>query len=187
MGLVDSQSVALDFGQMLDSVLPHPDSFAVWELPDSTRIGVDQVLRRAEFDSLQAERAAALAAADAARVADSLAAEALAADSLAADSLAADSLAADSLAGIPRVAVPVPPPVQPDTVEPAVTEPDTSAATQLLAQRPALYSAIVIITARPLIAGTRYWVEATVFNLLAVPERSGRFLVLPAAAEPDST
>jgi hypothetical protein len=46
---------------------------------------------------------------------------------------------------------------------------------------------MVITTVEPLEPGMRYWVEATVSNLLGAALQSGRFLTVPAVAEPDST
>lgn len=181
--LVDSQSVAIEFNQMLGLALPGADAFAVWELPDSNRVPVNRVLLRAEFDSLR--QAAADSAADAA-VADSL--RAAAADSL---GVALDSARApiDSAALAPPVTVVA------DTTQGAVPADSLAAAAEadsirtalLLAQRPTLFSEIVITTVEPLEPGTRYWVEATVFNLLGAMLQSGRFLTVPAVAEPDST
>ncbi len=156
--LVDSQSVAIEFSQSLTAALPSLDAISILQLPDSIRIAVQQVMRRAEFDSL---RAVARAAADSAA--------------------AADSTPADTTGGAVAVAAVPEPPV----VEEA--EPDTSQVAQLLAQRPALYSEIVVVTAAPLVPGTDYWIEATVSNLLLIVLQSGRPLNIPAAAAPDST
>ena len=57
----------------------------------------------------------------------------------------------------------------------------------MLAERPALISDLVLMMSGPLQPGTRYWVEGNVSNLLGALLQSGRFLVLPEAAEPDST
>jgi len=172
--LVDSQSVTIEFDQMLGLTFPSADAFAVWELPDSNRVPVDWVLLRAEFDSLRQAVA----------------------DSAAADSLRAappDSLgvALDS-AGAPIDLAALAPP---DTTQGAVPADSLAAAAEadsihtalILAQRPTLFSEIVITTVGPLEPGTRYWVEATVSNLLGAVLQSGRFLTVPAAAEPDST
>lgn len=176
--LVDSQSVAIEFNQMLGLTLPGADAFAVWELPDSNRVPVNRVLLRAEFDSLRQAAADSAAAADAA-AADSL--RAAAADSLgvALDSVALappDTVVADTTQG----AVPA------DSLT-AAAEADSARTALLLAQRPTLFLGIVITTAEPLKPETRYWVEATVSNLLGAMLQSGRFLTVPAVAEPDST
>ncbi len=183
--LVDSQSVAIEFSQMLGLTLPGADAFAVWELPDSNRVPVNRVLLRAEFDSLRQAAADSAAAVDAA-AADSV--RAALADSL--------GVAPDS-AGAPIDSAP---PAPPDTVVAdttlgavpadslaAAAEADSARTALLLAQRPTLFSEIVIATVEPLKPGTRYWVEATVSNLLGATLQSGRFLTVPAVAEPDST
>jgi hypothetical protein len=183
--LIDSQSVAIEFNQMLGLTLPDADAFAVWELPDSNRVPVNRVLLRAEFDSLRQATADSLAAADSA-----------AADSLRAAT--ADSLggALDS-AGAPIDSAALDPPdtVVADTTQGAVPADSLAAAAEaesirtalFLAQRPTLFSEMVISTVEPLEPGTRYWVEATVSNLLGAALQSGRFLTVPAVAEPDST
>ena len=183
--LVDSQSVAIEFNQMLGLTLPGAEAFAVWELPDSNRVPVNRVLLRAEFDSLRQAAADSAAAADAA-AADSL--RAAAADSL---GVAPDSAATP----IDSVALAPPDTVVADTTLGAVPADSLAAAAEansiraalLLAQRPTLFSRIVITTVEPLEPGTRYWVEATVSNLLGAILQSGRFLTVPAVAEPDST
>ncbi|MCZ6917834.1 MAG: Ig-like domain-containing protein [Gemmatimonadetes bacterium] len=162
VALVDSQSVAIEFSQSLTAALPALDAINIWQLPDSTRMAVQQVMRRTEFDSLRAvTRAAARAAADSAA--------------------AADSTAADTTGGAVAVAAVREPP----EVEEA--EPDTSQVAQLLAQRPALYSEIVVVTTAQLAPDTDYWIEATVSNLQLVVLQSGRPLRVPAVAAPDST
>ncbi len=183
--LVDSQSVAIEFNQMLGLTFPATDAFAVWELPDSNRVPVSRVLLRAEFDSLR-QAAADSVAAVAAAAADSL--RAALADSLgvtpdsagapidSAPPAPADTLVADTTLG----AVPA------DSLA-AAAEADSTRTALFLAQRPTLFSEIVITTVEPLEPGTRYWVEATVSNLLGAALQSGRFLTVPAVAEPDST
>ncbi len=69
----------------------------------------------------------------------------------------------------------------------AAAEADSTRTALFLAQRPTVFSEIVITTVEPLEPGTRYWVEATVSNLLGAALQSGRFLTVPAVAEPDST
>ena len=44
-----------------------------------------------------------------------------------------------------------------------------------------------MVTAEPLKPGARYWIEASVANLLGAVLQSGRFLSIPAAVVPDST
>ena len=161
--LVDSQSVSIEFSQSLAAALPIPDAIGIWQLPDSTRVPVQQVMVRSVFDSLRT-------------IARAAAARALVDSAAAADSTAADT------AGAAVAAVPVPPPPEVEA-----TEPDTSQAARLLAERPALYSEIVVVTAAPLTPGTNFWIEATVTNLLHVMLQSGRPLNVPAAAAPDST
>ncbi len=180
----DSQAIIVAFDQALAHTPIEPEAFAVWELPDSTSIGVDRILQRAVYDSLQAAARA---------VADSIAA--VVADSIAAavrDSLA--ELAPDSAAAIDSV-VPAAPPA-PDTTAIAELEPDTSAvaalpdstrAMRMLAERPALLSQVVLIITGTLQPDTRYWIQGTASNLLGAMFESGRFLVVPAAVEPDST
>lgn len=183
--LVDSQSVAIEFSQMLGLTLPGADAFAVWELPDSNRVPVNRVLLRAEFDSLRQAAADSAAAVDAA-AADSV--RAALADSL--------GVAPDSV-GAPIDSAP---PAPPDTVVAdttlgaapadslaAAAEADSARTALLLTQRPTLLSEIVIATVEPLKPGMRYWVEATVSNLLGATLQSGRFLTVPVVAEPDST
>ncbi len=182
--LIDSQSVAIEFNQMLGLTLPGADAFAVWELPDSNRVPVNRVLLRAEFDSLRqatadSAAAAASAAADSLRavLADSLG---VALDSAGApiDSAApADTVVADTttLGAVPA-----------DSLT-AAAEADSARTALFLAQRPTLFSQIVITTVEPLKPGTRYWLEATVSNILGATLQSGRFLTVPAVAEPDST
>ena len=158
----------------------------MWELPDSNRVPVNRVLLRAEFDSLR-QAAADSAAAAAAAAADSL--RAGLADSL---GVTLDSAGApiDSVAPVPPDTV-----VADTTALGAVSADSLTAAAQadrartalLLAQRPTLFLGIVITTAEPLKPETRYWVEATVSNLLGAMLQSGRFLTVPAVAEPDST
>ena len=177
--------MAIEFSQMLGLTLPGADAFAVWELPDSNRVPVNRVLLRAEFDSLRQAAADSAAAVDAA-AADSV--RAALADSL--------GVAPDS-AGAPIDSAP---PAPPDTVVAdttlgavpadslaAAAEADSARTALLLAQRPTLFSEIVIATVEPLKPGMRYWVEATVSNLLGATLQSGRFLTVPAVAEPDST
>ena len=184
--LLDSVSVGLAFSQSLTLALPPTAAFDVWELPDSNRVTVSQVLMRAEYDSLR-------------QVADSI--EQALADSLevaARDSAAAvaDSLGVvpDTTAQLPDTAVAAEP--EPETrpeVEEFLTDSlaiarqaDSVRTAALLGQRPALYSDFVIVTVEPLKPGTRYWIEARVANLLGTLLESARFLSIPAA-EPDST
>ena len=176
VSLVDSQAVSVGFDQMLDLTPLFAHSFRILELPDSTRIAVDRVMRRTEFDSLQAERREAARA-----VADS-AARAERDSILAADSTAV--LPTDTLVAADSVAALVP--ATPDT---ALVEevPDTTRAMRMLQERPQLYSQVVVLLVAPLRPGTRYWVEGTPSNLLQAWLVSGRFLVLPEAVEPDST
>lgn len=183
--LVDSQSVAIEFSQMLGLTLPSTDAFAVWELPDSNRVPVNRVLLRAESDSLRQAAADSVAAVEAA-AADSL--RAALADSL--------GVALDSAGAPIDSAAPAPPDtVVADTTLGAVPADSLAAAAEadsrrtalFLAQRPTLFSELVITTVEPLKPGTRYWVEATVSNLLGAALQSGRFLTVPAVAEPDST
>ncbi len=187
ISLEDSVSVSLEFSQSLTLALPPAAAFGVWELPDSNRVTVGQVLMRAEYDSLR-------------RVADSIAR--VLADSLAAAARDSAAAVADSLGVEPDTTAQVPDTVAvaaPDTTaaRPAVEEfltdslaivreADSVRAATLLGQRPALYSDLVIVTVEPLKPGTRYWIEARVANLLGVLLESGRFLSIPAA-EPDST
>ena len=176
LSLADSQSVAIAFNQMLALDTPDPSALEVWELPDSVRVGVDQVLLRATFDSLRQATAdsAAAAAADSALAAR--------ADSLGVpiDSLAArpDSIVADTM----QVGQPLP-------LDPlaGAAQPDSTPGDRFLTQRPALFAEIVIVTAEPLKPEVRYWIQATVANLLGAVLQSGRFLTIPAAAVPDST
>jgi hypothetical protein len=179
LNLVDSQAVALEFNQSLAPMLPIPDEFGVWELPDSNRVAVERVLLRAEFDSLRQAAADSAAADSAAALADSL--RAALGDSAAA--------ALDSAVAVPAVA-PIPDTTQvpqPADSLAAARAADSLRTAQFLEQRPALYSQLVITTAEPLKPGTRYWVEATVSNLLGALFTSGRLLSIPAVAEPDST
>ncbi len=172
ISLTDSQSVTIGFNQMLALETPTPDAFGVWELPDSNRVSVNQVLLRAAFDSLR--QAAVAAAADSALAAR--------ADSLGIpiDSVAAipDSAAADTM----QIGLPL----APDSLAGAA-QPDSPPRDSILDQRPALFADIVIVTAGPLKPATRYWIEATVSNLLGAVLQSGRFLTVPAAVVPDST
>ncbi len=182
ISLTDSQSVTLGFNQMLALETPTPDAFDVWELPDSNRVSVNQVLLRAAFDSLRqaAADSAAAAAADSALAAraDSLG---VPIDSLRPriDSVAAipDSAAADTTIGLP---------LPPDSLAGAA-QPDSTPGDRLLAQRPALFADIVIVTTEPLKPESRYWIEARVSNLLGAVLQSGRFLTVPAAVVADST
>jgi hypothetical protein len=187
ISLEDSVSVSLEFSQSLGLTLPPPEAFGVWELPDSNRVLVGQVLMRAEYDSLR-------------QVADSIA-QALA-DSLAAAARDSARAAADSLAVGPDTTAQVPDTVvvaAPDTAaaRPGVEEfladslaiarqADSVRAAALLGQRPALFADLVIVTVEPLKPGTQYWIEAEVANLLGAVLASGRFLNIPVA-EPDST
>ncbi len=183
VSLIDSQSVTVGFTQMLALDAPNPSAFAVWELPDSVPVGVSQIWLRAAFDSLRqaAADSATAAAADSALAAraDSLG---VPIDSLRAeiDSIAglADSVVADTLQVGP------PPPL--DSLAGAAQQ-DSTPGDRLLAQRPVLFAEIVIVTAESLKPGVRYWIEASVANLLGAVLQSGRFLSIPAAAEPDST
>jgi hypothetical protein len=179
--LEDSVTVAMEFSQSLALNLPPPAAFGVWELPDSNRVIVRQVLVRAEYDSLRqaaADSAAQVAADSAAAVRDSVAAAL-------ADSL---GLAPDTVAAAPDTAVapPEPPEVLTDSLAIAARA-DSVRAAALLSQRPALFTGLVIITVEPLEPGIRYWIDAEVGNLLGVLLQSGRFLTVPAVAEPDST
>jgi hypothetical protein len=185
----DSQAIIVAFDQTLALAPIGPEAFAVWELPDSTPIGVDRVLRRAVYDSVQA------AAREAARiVADSIAA--VVADSIAAavrDSLA--EFAPDSAAAIDSLvpaAAPAPDTtaiaeLEPDTTAVEETVPDSTRAMRMLAERPELISEVVLVLTGTLQPDTRYWIEGTASNLLGAIFESGRFLVAPAAVEPDST
>ncbi len=185
----DSQSIIVAFDQALALAPIGPEAFAVWELPDSTPIGVDQVLRRAVYDSLQAE------AREAARIiADSIAA--IVADSIAAavrDSLA--EFAPDSAAAIDSLvpaAAPAPDTIaiaelEPDTTTVEEAVPDSTRAMRMLAERPELISEVVLVITGTLQPDTRYWIQGTASNLLGAIFESGRFLVVPAAVEPDST
>lgn len=180
--LVDSQSVAIKFNQMLGLTIPGADAFAVWELPDSNRVPVNRVLLRAEFDSLRR------AAADSAAVADSAAADSLQAAPTDSLGVALDSVRAP----IDSAALTPPDAAVADTTQGAVpadslAEAESIRTALLLAQRPTLFSEIVIITVEPLEPRTRYWVEATVSNLLGAVLQSGRSITVPAVAEPDST
>jgi hypothetical protein len=171
----------MEFSQSLALNLPPPAAFGVWELPDSNRVIVRQVLVRAEYDSLRqaaADSAAQVAADSAAAVRDSVAAAL-------ADSL---GLAPDTVAAAPDTAVapPEPPEVLTDSLAIAA-QADSVRAAALLSQRPALFTGLVIITVEPLEPGIRYWIDAEVGNLLGVLLQSGRFLTVPAVAEPDST
>ena len=184
LSLIDSQSVTIGFNQMLALEMPDAEAFGVWELPDSVRVGVNQVLLRAAFDSLRqaAADSAAAVAADSALAAQ--------ADSLGVpiDSLRAriDSVAAipDSAAADTTIVLPLPPP--PDSLAGAAP-PDSTPGDRVLAQRPTLFADIVIVTAEPLKPETRYWIEARVSNLLGAVLQSGRFLSVPAAVVADST
>ena len=95
------------------------------------------------------------------------------------DSVAAipDSAAADTTIGLP---------LPPDSLAGAA-QPDSTPGDRLLAQRPALFADIVIVTTEPLKPGSRYWIEARVSNLLGAVLQSGRFLTVPAAVVADST
>lgn len=176
VALADSQSVTIGFNQMLALETPDPSAFGVWELPDSVRVGVDQVLLRAAYDSLRQAAADSVAAV----AADS--ALAARADSLGVpiDSIAArpDSVVADTMQ------IGQPPPL--DSLAGAA-QADSTPGDRLLTQRPALFAEIVIVTAEPLKPGARYWIEASVTNLLGAVRQSGRFLSIPAAVVPDST
>ena len=172
ISLTDSQSVTIGFNQMLALETPTPDAFGVWELPDSNRVSVNQVLLRAAFDSLRQAAAAAAADSVLAARADSL--------GVPIDSVAAipDSAAADTMQiGLPPA---------PDSLAGAA-QPDSPPRDSILDQRPALFADIVIVTTEPLKPATRYWIEATVSNLLGAVLQSGRFLTVPAAVVPDST
>ncbi len=172
ISLTDSQSVTIGFNQMLALETPTPDAFGVWELPDSNRVSVNQVLLRAAFDSLRQAAAAAAADSVLAARADSL--------GVPIDSVAAipDSAAADTMhIGLP---------LAPDSLAGAA-QPDSPPRDSILDQRPALFADIVIVTTEPLKPATRYWIEATVSNLLGAVLQSGRFLTVPAAVVPDST
>ncbi len=172
ISLTDSQSVTIGFNQMLALETPTPDAFGVWELPDSNRVSVNQVLLRAAFDSLRQAAAAAAADSVLAARADSL--------GVPIDSVAAipDTAAADT------IPIGLPPPI--DSLAGAA-QPDSAPGDSILAQRPALFADIVIVTTEPLKPATRYWIEATVANLLGAVLQSGRFLTVPAAVVPDST
>lgn len=191
VSLADSQSVTIGFNQRLALETPDPSAFGVWELPDSARVGVSQVLLRAAFDSLRqaAADSATAAAADSATAAAADSALAAQADSL---GIPIDSLRApiDSVAARPDSVVvdttQVGPPLPLDS-RAGPAQPDSTPGDRLLAQRPALFAEIVIATAEPLKPGARYWIEASVANLLGAVLQSGRFLSIPAAAVPDST
>ncbi len=172
ISLTDSQSVTIGFNQMLALETPTPDAFGVWELPDSNRVSVNQVLLRAAFDSLRQAAAAAAADSVLAARADSL--------GVPIDSVAAipDSAAADTM----QIGLPL----APDSLAGAA-QPDSPPRDSILDQRPALFADIVIVTTEPLKPATRYWIEATVSNLLGAVLQSGRFLTVPAAVVPDST
>jgi hypothetical protein len=172
ISLTDSQSVTIGFNQMLALETPTPDAFGVWELPDSNRVSVNQVLLRAAFDSLRQAAAAAAADSVLAARADSL--------GVPIDSVAAipDSAAADTM----QIGLPL----APDSLADAA-QPDSTPRDSILDQRPALFADIVIVTTEPLKPATRYWIEATVSNLLGAVLQSGRFLTVPAAVVPDST
>lgn len=172
ISLTDSQSVTIGFNQMLALETPTPDAFGVWELPDSNRVSVNQVLLRAAFDSLRQAAAAAAADSVLAARADSL--------GVPIDSVAAipDSAAADTM----QIGLPL----APDSLADAA-QPDSTPHDSMLDQRPALFADIVIVTTEPLKPATRYWIEATVSNLLGAVLQSGRFLTVPAAVVPDST
>ncbi len=172
ISLTDSQSVTIGFNQMLALETPTPDAFGVWELPDSNRVSVNQVLLRAAFDSLRQAAAAAAADSVLAARADSL--------GVPIDSVAAipDSAAADTM----QIGLPL----APDSLAGAAQS-DSPPRDSILDQRPALFADIVIVTTEPLKPATRYWIEATVSNLLGAVLQSGRFLTVPAAVVPDST
>jgi len=177
---LDSQAISVRFNQAVDSNSLSVDAFGVLQLPDSAPTSIDRVLLRSVYDSLQAE------AREAARVAAEDSAAAAVRDSLA-------TLGVDSAAVADTVPTPEPPAI--DTIAPPEAELDTTdiavadstRAMRMLAERPALISDLVLMMSGPLKPGTRYWVEGNVSNLLGALLQSGRFLILPKAAEPDST
>ena len=177
---LDSQAISVRFNQAVDSNSLSVDSFDVLQLPDSTATPIDRVLRRSVYDSLQSE------AREAARIAAQDSAAAALQDSLAAlglDSAAvADTAVTPEPPAIDTIALPE---AELDTTDIAIA--DSTRAMRMLAERPALISDLVLMMSGPLQPGTRYWVEGNVSNLLGALLQSGRFLVLPEAAEPDST
>ncbi len=177
---LDSQAISVRFNPAVDSNSLSVDAFGVLQLPDSTATSIDRVLRRSVYDSLQAEarEAARIAAEDstAAALQDSLAALGLDSAAVADTAVTPEPPAIDTI---------VLPEAEPDTTDIAVA--DSTRAMRMLAERPALISDVVLMMSGPLQPGTRYWVEGNVSNLLGALLQSGRFLLLPEAAEPDST
>lgn len=174
--LADSMTLRLEFSQVLPTTAPRPgtegepalESVTVLALPDSTPVGVANLWRLAEYDSL-------VAAARAQRTADT------AVTDTAAAAVAADT-AGRRIAPTRRQPLQVTPGQPPDTTRARPSAADTSRAARLLRERPKLSNVLFVRLEQPLAPGGRYLVLTDVANMIGARRTGRQVLALPERA-----